>query len=63
MPALLASIVPKVNYVPARVGTTLTVTPWYGYEAEAQMDSATHAAIRNVTLTWNRDTGRFTESR
>jgi hypothetical protein len=63
MPKALASIEPKVNYVPAKVGTTLTLTPWYGYEIEAQMDSATRGAIRNVELGWDRDKGRFVEIR
>ncbi len=59
MPASLASIEPKINYVPARVGTTLTLTPWYGYETEEQMDKTTRAAIGNVVLDWDRETGKF----
>ncbi len=63
MPKALASITPKINYVPARVGTTLTLTPWYGYEAEEQMDKATRAAIRNLVLNWDGKQGRFVEAR
>jgi hypothetical protein len=43
MPKALAGIEPKVNYVPARVGTSLTLKPWYGYETEEQMDPASAA--------------------
>jgi hypothetical protein len=59
MPKRLASVAPKVNYVPARVGTTLTLTPWYGYEIEETMDRATRAAIRKIVLTWDGARGRF----
>jgi hypothetical protein len=50
---------PKVNYVPARIGTSLTLKPWYGYETEETMDKKTRAAIQDVELAWDRDTGRF----
>ena len=50
---------PKVNYVPARVGTSLTLKPWYGYEAEETMNKKTRAAIQNVVLNWDRANGRF----
>jgi hypothetical protein len=50
---------PKVNYVPARVGTTLTLKPWYGYEVEEQMKKPTRAAIQDVVLTWDPTSGRF----
>jgi hypothetical protein len=50
---------PTINYVPARVGTSLTLKPWYGYEVEAQMDDKTRAAIQDVTLIWDRAAGRF----
>jgi hypothetical protein len=63
MPKKLAPLVPKINYVPARVGTTLTLTPWYGYETEETMDKATRAAIRNVELAWDRAQGRFGKAR
>jgi hypothetical protein len=59
MPKALAGSEPKVNYVPARVGTSLTLKPWYGYETEEQMDSATRASIRNVVLQWDRARGVF----
>jgi hypothetical protein len=59
MPKRLASITPKINYEPARVGTTLTLTPWYGYEAEETMHRATRAAIRKVVLAWDATRGRF----
>jgi len=50
---------PEINYVPARVGTSLTLKPWYGYEVEAQMSKATRAALQDVVLTWDRASGRF----
>ena len=59
MPQRLASLTPAINYVPARVGTTLTLKPWYGYEAEEQMDRATRSAIRDVVLDWDARQGRF----
>ena len=61
MPKALASIVPSVNYLPARIGTTLTVAPWYGYEVEEQMSSVTRSAIRNVVLAWDARQGRFVQ--
>ncbi len=51
---------PNINYVPARVGTSLTLRPWYGYEVEEQMDKKTRAALRDVVLAWDRGSGRFT---
>jgi len=63
MPKALARLTPKINYVPARVGTTLTLTPWYGYESEEQMDKATRGAIGNVVLTWDPQQGRFVNTR
>ena len=59
MPKALASLQPKINYLPARVGTTLTLKPWYGYETEEQMDAATRSAIQNVELEWDRKQGIF----
>jgi hypothetical protein len=50
---------PTINYVPARVGTTLTLKPWYGYEVEEMMNKATRASIHDVVLTWDRTSGRF----
>jgi hypothetical protein len=62
IPKALASQIPKINYLPARLGTTLTLKPWYGYEIEEQMDKATRAAIRTVTLSWDRAQGRFVKA-
>jgi hypothetical protein len=62
MPKRLASLTPNINYEPARVGTTLTLTPWYGYEVEETMDRATRAAIRKIVLAWDAETGRFINS-
>ena len=45
--------------MPARVGTSLTLKPWYGYEVEEQMDKKTRAAIQDVVLNWDRISGRF----
>ena len=59
MPKALALIDPKINYVPARVGTALTLKPWYGYETEEQMDAATRSVIQNVELQWDRNQGIF----
>lgn len=59
MPRVLAGIQPKINYVPARVGTGLTLKPCYGYEIEEQMDPATRGAIRDVVLQWDRSKGAF----
>ena len=59
MPKALALIDPKIDYLPARVGTALTLKPWYGYETEEQMDAATRSAIQNVELRWDRDKGIF----
>jgi hypothetical protein len=59
MPKELATITPSIDYVPARIGTTLTLKPWYGYEAEVQMKTGTRAAIGNVVLDWDADLGRF----
>jgi hypothetical protein len=50
---------PKVNYVPTRVGTTLILKPWYGYEVEEQMKKQTRAAIQDVVLNWDRASRRF----
>ncbi len=50
---------PTVNYLPAQVGTSLTLRPWYGYEVEEQMDKRTRAAIQDVVLNWDRASGRF----
>jgi hypothetical protein len=50
IPKALASITPKVNFVPARFGTALTLTPWYGYEVEVRW-TASHAA-RSGTSSW-----------
>lgn len=63
VPKLLASRTPAINYVPARVGTSLTLKPWYGYEIEAQMDEATRSTIRDVALAWDRTQGRFLKGR
>jgi hypothetical protein len=60
MPKALARIDPEINYVPARVGTALTLRPWYGYEAQEQMDAATRNAIQNVEL-WDRNQGIFVQ--
>jgi hypothetical protein len=59
MPDRLKSIVPKVDYLPARQGTTLTLKPWYGYEAEEQMRDTERSAIRSIVLQWDRERGRF----
>ena len=58
-PKALAALTPTINYVPARVGTSLTLTPWYGYEVEEQMNRDTRNAIRNIVLTWDGKQGRF----
>jgi hypothetical protein len=50
---------PTISYVPAQVGTTLTLKPWYGYEVEETMNKATRASIHDVVLTWDRTSGRF----
>ncbi len=62
-PKPLAGRVPSINYVPAQVGTTLTLKPWYGYETEETMDKATRGAIRDVVLSWDREQGRFVKAR
>ena len=55
---------PEINYVPARVGTSLKLSPWYGYEAEEQMEEAkTRSAVRDVVLSWDKSQGRFVESK
>jgi hypothetical protein len=59
MPKALALIDPKIDYVPARVGTALTLRPSYGYEAEEQMDAATRSAIQSVELQWDHNQGIF----
>ena len=60
MPKVLAALTPSINYVPARVGTSLTLSPWYGYEVEEQMDRATKAVVRrNLVLEWDAKQGRF----
>jgi hypothetical protein len=59
MPKALALIDPKINYLPARVGTALTLKPWYGYEAQEQMDAATRSATQSVELNWDRNQGIF----
>jgi hypothetical protein len=50
---------PKINYVPARVGTSLTVKPWYGYEVEEQMPKPVRESLQDVVLDWDRAQGRF----
>jgi hypothetical protein len=62
MPKALVGLEPKINYVPARVGTALTLKPWYGYEVEEVMDAATRGAIQNVELRWDRGKGVFVKS-
>jgi len=59
MPDRLKSIVPSIDYLPARQGTTLTLKPWYGYEAEEQMRDVERNAIRSIVLNWDRNGGRF----
>jgi hypothetical protein len=63
MPKALAAAAPSINYLPARVGTTLTLKSWYGYGVEEQMDDGTRAAIRNVVLDWDAKQGRFVQAR
>ena len=63
VPRELAAISPSIDYLPARMGTTLTLKPWYGYELEEQMSRATRAAIRNVVLDWDAKQGRFVTAR
>jgi len=63
VPRELAAIVPSIDYRPARLGTTLTLKPWYGYELEEQMSRTTRAAIRNVVLDWDARQGRFVTAR
>lgn len=59
IPKPLANAAPTVNYLPARIGTTLTLEPWYGYEAEEQMSSTTRSAVRKIVLDWDAKSGRF----
>jgi hypothetical protein len=53
MPDRLKSIAPSIDYLPARQGTTPTLKPWYGYEAEEQMRSTERNAIRSIVLDWD----------
>ncbi len=62
IPKALVGLEPKINYVPARVGTALTLKPWYGYEVEEGMDAATRGAIQDVELKWERAQGVFVKS-
>jgi amidase len=48
---------------PLAFGATLTLKPWYGYEAEEQMNAATRGAIQDVTLRWDRNRGVFVAAR
>jgi hypothetical protein len=50
---------PTINYVPARVGTSLTLKPWYGYEVEETMPKAVRESLQDVVLNWDRAQGRF----
>ncbi|HTR84053.1 MAG TPA: hypothetical protein VMI56_06215 [Reyranella sp.] len=50
---------PTINYVPARVGTGLTLKPWYGYEVEEQMPKAVRESLQDVVLNWDRAQGHF----
>ena len=59
MPDRLKSIAPSIDYLPARQGTTLTLKPWYGYEAEEQISAAERDAIRSIVLQWDREGGHF----
>lgn len=59
IPDRLKSIAPSIDYLPARHGTTLTLKPWYGYEAEEQMRATERSAIRSIVLQWDRARGRF----
>jgi hypothetical protein len=59
MPERLKSIAPSIDYLPARQGTTLTLKPWYGYEAEEQMSATERSAIRSIVLQWDRERGCF----
>jgi hypothetical protein len=59
MPDRLKSIAPSIDYLPARQGTTLTLKPWYGYEAEEQLRKPERDAIRSIVLDWDRNRGRF----
>ena len=62
IPKALVGLELKINYVPARVGTALTLQPWYGYEVEEGMDAATRGAIQDVELKWERAQGMFVKS-
>jgi hypothetical protein len=63
MPARLKATAPSIDYLPAQHGTTLTLKPWYGYEAEEQMSDTERSAIRSVVLHWDRVGGRFVMER
>jgi hypothetical protein len=62
-PKHFVSITPELNYLPARIGTSLTVSPWYGYEAEEQTDQKERSAVRDVVLSWEKSQGRFVETK
>ena len=62
-PRHFVSITPELNYVPARIGTSLMVSPWYGYESEEQTDKKERSAVRDIVLSWDRNQGRFVETR
>ena len=55
----VAKNAPSINYAPARIGTGLTLKPWYGYGTEETMDGKTREAIQNVELNRDYTTGRF----
>jgi hypothetical protein len=59
MPDRLRALAPSIDYLPAQHGTTLTLKPWYGYEAEEQLSDADRSAIRSIVLHWDRVGGRF----
>jgi len=61
-PPHFASFTPDMNYIPARIATSLTVSPWYGYEAEEQTDQKARSAIRDVVLSWDKSQGRFVKT-
>jgi hypothetical protein len=63
IPQKLAAEAPRINYLPARVGTALGLAPWYGYETEETMNHATRALIRTLVLDWDAKQGRFVRPR
>jgi len=55
----IAATAPSINYLPASVGTTPTLKPWYGCEIKWQWDGHRASGDQQGVLDWDARQGRF----